>query len=125
VLDIRRVLGEVSGGHGEQLDEEIVAQRRDRFQGHVAGTLHSPFVALLEQELSRQTEAGAVMRRPLASCCHAIYGNCIRRREPTLRPWYSSFHPMWDAISFNPLCLGRSVLNSAKPHYSGRPFSSR
>jgi hypothetical protein len=32
----------MSGGHGRQLDEGIVAQRCHGFQGHVAGALHGP-----------------------------------------------------------------------------------
>ena len=40
----------MSGGHGRQLDEGIVAQRRDGFQRHVAGTLHGPFVVLLQED---------------------------------------------------------------------------
>src|ERR1700730_3563148 len=32
----------MSGGHGGQLDEGIVAQRCHGFQGHVAGALHGP-----------------------------------------------------------------------------------
>ena len=39
-----------SCGRGGQHEGEIIAQRRDRFQGHVAGPLHRPFVVLLEED---------------------------------------------------------------------------
>ncbi len=44
--------GPVSSGcrDGGQLDEGIVAQRCDGFQGHVARALDGPFVVLLEQD---------------------------------------------------------------------------
>ena len=51
----------VSGGHGGQRDEGIVAQRRDRFQGHVAGSLHRPFVVLLQQDGADQAGDGGLV----------------------------------------------------------------
>ena len=39
----------LSGCHGGQLDDRIIAQRRDCFQAHVAAALHRPFIVLLEQ----------------------------------------------------------------------------
>lgn len=41
--------GQLSGCHGGQLDDRIIAQRRDRFQAHVAAALHCPFIVLFEQ----------------------------------------------------------------------------
>src|SRR5207245_8179906 len=43
---LRRVWPVMSGGHGGQLDEGIVAQWSDGFQGHVAGPLDGPFIVL-------------------------------------------------------------------------------
>lgn len=40
----------MSGGHGGQLDDGIIAQRGDGFQAHVAAALNSPFVVLLEED---------------------------------------------------------------------------
>jgi hypothetical protein len=50
-----------SGGHGGQLDDGIVAQRRDCFQGHVAGPLHRPFVVLLQQDGADQAGDGGLV----------------------------------------------------------------
>jgi hypothetical protein len=46
----------MSGGHGRQLDDRILAQRRDGFQRHVARPLHRPFVVLLEQDGADQAD---------------------------------------------------------------------
>ena len=40
----------MSGGHGGQADDGIIADRRDCFQRHVAGALHSPFAVLFEED---------------------------------------------------------------------------
>jgi hypothetical protein len=45
-----------SGGHGGQLDDQIIAQQCDGFQGHITGPLDRPFIVLLEQD--RADEAG-------------------------------------------------------------------
>src|SRR5262245_4194075 len=37
-----------SSRHGGQLEDWILAQWSDGFQGHVAGALHGPFIVLLE-----------------------------------------------------------------------------
>ncbi len=47
---LRRVWPVLSGGHGGQLDEGIVAQWSDGFQGHVAGALNGPFIVLFQQD---------------------------------------------------------------------------
>ena len=39
-----------SGGHGWQLDDGIIAERGDGFQGHVAGALDGPFIVLFQQD---------------------------------------------------------------------------
>ena len=41
---------ELSGRHGRQLDDRIVAQRCHGFQRHIAGALDGPLVVLLEQD---------------------------------------------------------------------------
>ena len=45
---LRRIWPVLSGGHGGQLDEGIVAQRSHGFQGHIAGALHGPFIILFQ-----------------------------------------------------------------------------
>lgn|GEM_PF-935588 len=51
----------MSGCHGGQLDEEIVAQGCDRFQGHVSGALHGPFIVLLKEDGTDQAGDGLVV----------------------------------------------------------------
>jgi hypothetical protein len=51
----------VSGGHGGQLDEGIVAQRCHGFQGHVAGALHGPFIVLFEEDSTNEPDDGLVI----------------------------------------------------------------
>ena len=40
----------LSGGHGWQPDDEIIAHVSDSFQGHVSAALDGPFVVLFEQD---------------------------------------------------------------------------
>ena len=42
----------MSGGHSGQADEGIIAPCGQSFQCHVAGSLDSPFVVLLKQDLA-------------------------------------------------------------------------
>ena len=51
----------MSGSHGGQLDEGIVAQRGDRFQRHVAGALDCPFVVLFEEDSADEPDDGLVV----------------------------------------------------------------
>ena len=51
----------MSGSHGGQLDEWIVAHRGDCFQRHVAGALHGPFIVLLDQDRADETDDGLVV----------------------------------------------------------------
>ena len=44
----------VSGCDGRQTDGWIIAQRRDGFQAHVAGTLHGPLIILFEQQRANE-----------------------------------------------------------------------
>jgi hypothetical protein len=44
-----------SAGDRRKADGGIIAQRRDGFQRHVAGTLDRPFVVLLEQDRTDET----------------------------------------------------------------------
>ena len=48
----------MSGCDEWQADAEIMAQRSDSFQAHVAGTLNSPFIVLFEQQRTYQTDDG-------------------------------------------------------------------
>lgn len=52
----------VSGRHGGQLDERIVAQRRDRFQGHITGPPNRPFVVLFQEDGADQAGDGRLVR---------------------------------------------------------------
>ena len=58
---LRQVWPVVSCGHGGQLDERIVAEGSDGFQGHVAGALHRPFIVLLEQDGADQAGDGVLV----------------------------------------------------------------
>src|SRR5580700_3919542 len=51
----------MSGGHGGQLDERIVAQRSHGFQRHVAGALDGPFVVLLEEDGTDEPDDGLII----------------------------------------------------------------
>jgi hypothetical protein len=51
----------MSGGRGGQLDERIVAQRCDGFQGHVAGALDGPLVVLFEEDGTDEANDGLVV----------------------------------------------------------------
>ncbi len=57
----RGAVERVVGGHGGQLDEGIVAQRRPGFQGHVAGPLHGPFIVLFQQDGPDEADHGRVI----------------------------------------------------------------
>jgi hypothetical protein len=59
----------VSGGHGGQLDDGIVAQRGDRFQGHVAGPLHRPIHHFVPRRMAptRRVIAGSLGKMPTTS----------------------------------------------------------
>ena len=50
----------MSGGHGGQADDGIIADRRDCFQRHVAGALHGPFVVLFEEDGAGQPGDGGL-----------------------------------------------------------------
>jgi len=45
----------------EQLDEGIIAQRRDGFQCHIARPLDRPFIILLEQNDADQADDGVLI----------------------------------------------------------------
>jgi len=51
----------LSGRHGWQLDDRIIAQWRDRFQGHVSAALNRPFVILFEQQSADEAGDGALV----------------------------------------------------------------
>src|SRR5204863_352964 len=53
----------VSSGRrlGGQLDEGIVAQRRDGFQRHVASALDGPFISLLEEDGADEPDDGGLV----------------------------------------------------------------
>jgi hypothetical protein len=48
----------VSGCDEWQTDTEIMAQRSDGFQAHVACSLHGPFIILFEQQRTHQADDG-------------------------------------------------------------------
>jgi hypothetical protein len=48
----------VSGCDEWQTDTEIMAQRCDSFQAHVACSLHGPFIILFEQQRTHQADDG-------------------------------------------------------------------
>ena len=48
-----------SGGHCGQPGDGIIAQRRDGFQRHIAGSLNSPLVILFEQDRSDKARMAA------------------------------------------------------------------
>ena len=54
-------LAAVSGCHGWQADDGIIAQGRDGFQGHVAGALDGPFIVLLEQDGADEADDGGLV----------------------------------------------------------------
>ena len=66
-----------SCGRGGQHEGEIIAQGRDRFQGHVAGPLHRPLVVLLEQD-------GAPTRRVIAASLGKMPTTSVRRSTSPL-----------------------------------------
>ena len=47
-----------SGRHGRQPNDGIIAQWSDGFQRHVAGSLHCPFIVLLQQDSAHQPDDG-------------------------------------------------------------------
>ena len=49
-----------SASHDWRADEGIIAQRRDRFQGHVAAALDGPFVVLFRAGSGRPGDAERV-----------------------------------------------------------------
>jgi len=51
----------LSAAHGGQLDEGIVAQRCDGFQGPVAGALYRPLIVLLQQDGTDEPNDGLVV----------------------------------------------------------------
>ena len=51
-------MAELSGCHSGQLDDRIIAQRRDRFQAHVSTALNRPFIVLLEQQRAHEPRDG-------------------------------------------------------------------
>lgn len=55
--------GESRAGAGDsrEADGGIIAQWRDGFQRHVAGTLDGPFVVLLEQDCPDETDDGVLI----------------------------------------------------------------
>ncbi len=58
---IRRFGPGRSDGHGWQLDRNIVAHRRDGFEGHVAGSLDGPLVVLFQQDGADEAGDGVVV----------------------------------------------------------------
>lgn len=48
----------MSGGHGGQLDEGIVAQRCHGFQGHVADALDGPLIVLFKEDGTDEPDSG-------------------------------------------------------------------
>src|SRR6266853_1247162 len=51
----------LSGGHGGQLDEGIVAQWCHGFQGHVAGALDGPLIVLFKEDGTDGSDDGLVI----------------------------------------------------------------
>jgi hypothetical protein len=60
----------LSGRHGWQLDDLIIAQRRECFQAHVSAALNRPFVILLEQQGADEARDGVFVgeRCPRRRC---------------------------------------------------------
>jgi hypothetical protein len=54
----------LSGCHGRQADDGIIADGRDGFLRHVTRTLDRPFVVLFEQDGADETPDGASGTRP-------------------------------------------------------------
>ena len=59
---VRRVEPGLSAGDSREADVRIIAQLRDGFQRHVAGTLDGPFVVLLEQDHFDEADDGIFVR---------------------------------------------------------------
>ena len=94
-----RVWPVLSGGHGGQLDDGIVAQRRDGFQRHVAGALHRPFIVLLQQDGTDEPGDGGLVGED-ADDLGAALDLAVERFERIGRvdfrpvsPWGSSCRP--------------------------------
>jgi hypothetical protein len=51
----------LSGGHGGQLDERIVAQRGHGFQRHITGALHGPLIVLFQEDGTDEPGDGLVV----------------------------------------------------------------
>src|SRR4051812_48009260 len=51
----------LSGCHGWQLDDRIIAQRRDRFQAHVSAALNRPFVILFKKQRPDKPNDGVLV----------------------------------------------------------------
>src|SRR5712691_821235 len=51
----------LSGGHGGQLDEGIVAQWCHGFQGHVAGALDGPLIVLFQEDGPDEPDDGLII----------------------------------------------------------------
>ena len=54
---------EGQAGHCRQRREGIIAQRRDGFQRHVAGSLNGPLVVLFEQDRANEARNGRFIFR--------------------------------------------------------------
>ena len=50
-----------SAGDSRDADARIIAQRRDGFQCHVAGTLDGPFIILFEQDRADEASDGVLV----------------------------------------------------------------
>ena len=55
-------VGRLSGRHGRQADESIVADGGHRFQRHVACALDGPFIVLFEQDGADEAGDGGLVR---------------------------------------------------------------
>jgi hypothetical protein len=51
----------LSGGHGWQADDEIIAHVSDSCQGHVSAALNRPFIVLFEQKVADETAYGLLV----------------------------------------------------------------
>jgi hypothetical protein len=61
VFALRRIWPVSSGCHGRQLEDRILTQWSDSFQGHLAGALHGPFIVLLKQDGADQAGNGVLV----------------------------------------------------------------
>jgi hypothetical protein len=52
----------MSGGHSGQADDGLIADRRNCFERHVAGSLDSPFVVLLKQDGADEPGDGGLLK---------------------------------------------------------------